>query len=774
MIRIMMKNKLYVAGLILAATFASCADESNELVSHNATVAVSAEMNSQSRTELGDDSKTITWCQGDQIYLFDADGKTAGKLNLTDGAGETTATFKGTVTGTFANVDKALYPVPTASGSEYTFDFPAERTWSENSAAPMIGDFSNNHVSFRNLAAMVRIALDGYAIDANSVLELTMIGQTVTGTATVDVTNEALTFADGGNTVTVTGFGDARFVDIPVPSGDYNGYTLSLNGIQISAAEGLLETLEKDDVLIIAKASSNSKEIANQANIDDLLKNNDDAEIINISLSEDVTVDVEAWKTDPIGGASITKVIIEGNGHTLTFNQTNSDWNNIILGNSDAILVLNNVNITNSGHNDGPWNRHDLNFACNVEMNSVISDKALAFKAGATLNNVTINDDNTSDTYAIWIQPNGQTVALDNCLIDMIGCTDGRGIKIDEQYVDSPSKVTLNVSNITFKTEEKSAIVVKSRAGADITLSNIDITEVEADKVCEVWVDEEAPTTYDLVKVIGGNKRLEGKEYYSDAEGNIIVSSAKGITDAINGFNRDVNIIFMNDIEGDAIALQKENVAITIDGNNHKLSGTITVDGKSATILTAGLTIKNLDFKAENISADACINMGAEGNNATRYICNLTVEGCTFDVPGAVGVKSYTGGDKNLTIKGCTATTNAHSLIQAKGIDGVLIEGCYVYSKNGMNFNNSVNVNVIGCEADVQGYAVRFGEGSAANGAAETYSIKNCTLKSACDDGDAVIILRGTADLATLTIENTTIEGTLEITNNATGATVNR
>ena len=45
-------------------------------------------------------------------------------------------------------------------------------------------------------------------------------------------------------------------------------------------------------------------------------------------------------------------------------------------------------------------------------------------------------------------------------------------------------------------------------------------------------------------------------------------------------------------------------------------------------------------------------------------------------------------------------------------------------------------------------------------------------MKSACDDGDAVIILRGTADYSTLTIENTTIDGTTQITNTATDAVV--
>ena len=214
------------------------------------------------------------------------------------------------------------------------------------------------------------------------------------------------------------------------------------------------------------------------------------------------------------------------------------------------------------------------------------------------------------------------------------------------------------------------------------------------------------------------------------------------------------------DIEGTVIVPQAQNGKITIDGNGHTLAGYIVVDGKSQTITTAGLTIKNLKFKAESISADACIRLG-DGTNATRYTCNVTVDGCTFDVPGAVGVKSYTGGDKNLTIKGCTATARTHSLVQAKGIDGVIVEDCHVYSKNGMNFNNSNNVSVIGCEADVKGYAIRFGEST--NSVVENYSITNCTLKSACEEAnDAVIVFRAGALDAVLNLTNTTLIGSRE------------
>lgn len=233
-----------------------------------------------------------------------------------------------------------------------------------------------------------------------------------------------------------------------------------------------------------------------------------DKETIVVNLTEDVTYDVAAWSNNGMGGASTETIVINGNGNTINFKNTNSDWNNIVTNNG-AKLIITNAHITNSGYNDGPWNRHDLNFACEVELIDVTSDKAFAFKAGATLKNVTVSDANTSDTYAIWIQPNGQTVTLDGVTIDMLDCTDGRGIKIDEQYVSNPKKVTLNVSNTTFKTEEKSAILVKCAAGAEVNLNNVDITGVEADKTNPVWVDEASASYADLVVVNGGTKIVE-------------------------------------------------------------------------------------------------------------------------------------------------------------------------------------------------------------------------------------------------------------------------
>lgn len=237
-----------------------------------------------------------------------------------------------------------------------------------------------------------------------------------------------------------------------------------------------------------------------------------------------------------------------------------------------------------------------------------------------------------------------------------------------------------------------------------------------------------------------------------------MVTTAKALQDAIDADK--TNIVLVKDIVGNVTVTQKPDVKITIDGNGNEFDGVITVDGKSATYTTAGLTIKNIKFVADSISADACIQLG-DGTNATRYTCNVTVDGCTFDVPEVVGVKSYTGGDKNVTITNCVATANAHSLAQLKGVDGVLVEKCTVNAVRGINFNNSLDVTVKDSTFDVQKYAVRFGE--SANDVVEEYVISNCTLTSANGDGDAAIVLRKGATNANLTLDKVTINAGIKM-----------
>lgn len=249
---------------------------------------------------------------------------------------------------------------------------------------------------------------------------------------------------------------------------------------------------------------------------------------------------------------------------------------------------------------------------------------------------------------------------------------------------------------------------------------------------------------------------------------NKIVDSADELQAALDAATGDYVIYVNGDITGDVTAPQKADVRVTIEGNGNAMNGAIVVNGQSKRYEAAGLTIKNIKFNSANSAPAAYINLG-DGNNATRYTNNVTVVGCTFDYTGTgdkVAIKSYTGGDCNLTLEDCTVNSGMHSLLQVTNVEkGLTITDCKVYSKNGINLNSTPSLNMSGCEFDTVGYCVRVGVNGSTNSG--NFTIADSTLKSANDDGDAVIILRGTMSGATVNLQGTTLVGTPDVSGEA-------
>ena len=499
-----------------------------------------------------------------------------------------------------------------------------------------------------------------------------------------------------------------------------------------------------------------------------------DKENIIIFLTSDVTYDVAAWDTDAMGGASTKTVTIYGNGHTITFNQTNSDWNNIAL-NNDAVLTINDAHITSIGYNNGPWNRHDLNFASPVVLNNVTTDKALAFKSDATLNNVTIKDANTSDTYAIWIQPNGQTVSIDGLVVDMLDCTDGRGIKIDEQYVAAPEKVTLTVKNATFKTEEKSAILVKSVAGADIVLENVDISSVKVDPIHAVWVDEASSDYADLVTVTGGKKIVEGSvnvTVISTAEELMALGGTKIKGICVLAADIDMTGKDMKPIQ---LASGAENT-LTFVGNNHTISnlnlvqdyqngmyvsGLFNILYSGAALNVENLTLTNVSSNSEKYAA------AVVAYNSTSLVINLNnvdVKGATVTAETVAALVSYSTGVVNMTdcdVSGLALTGETGRPEKVGALIGTANTAtCVVTVKNctnGTAYNlagrviNGATLVVDGVTmTPITGVEPKPYEGSCYDEGTNVVAYKDLTLK-----GDAYISIDNNASVA---VENVTAD----------------
>jgi hypothetical protein len=228
-----------------------------------------------------------------------------------------------------------------------------------------------------------------------------------------------------------------------------------------------------------------------------------------IELFKDARLEYGA--REAYGTASTDKVTIKGNGKTLTLHQTNTDWSSIGLKNADATFAFEDVNVvkTTVGGNTA-WNNHAINFSSKTELTNITFDNAIALSAGAKINGVTITE--AKEYYGIWIRANGQEVTIEDTTVTA-NTNGGRGIKISDQYIDAPQLVKLSVSNSTFNTAKKSAIIVGSKAGAEITIDKLNIENVQADKINAVWVDEGWAEHQDKVTVTGGTKILEGAVY---------------------------------------------------------------------------------------------------------------------------------------------------------------------------------------------------------------------------------------------------------------------
>lgn len=261
-------------------------------------------------------------------------------------------------------------------------------------------------------------------------------------------------------------------------------------------------------------------------------------------------------------------------------------------------------------------------------------------------------------------------------------------------------------------------------------------------------------------KITDNGGTITGNADYNMALLADVATMQKALNVAIDG----QGVKFAQNIEGNLTVPQSPGTKITVDGDNKTMKGYIVVDGKSSAYPTTGTTIKNVLFDASAISLEASVNLG-DGGNTTRYTNNVTVDNCTFTGNIAkAAVKSYAGGCKNLVVSNCKAE-GMHSLLQAANIQGITITGCEATTKNGINLNSSSNVTVENNTINVQGYAVRVGASGGTSGKIE---LEGNTLTSQCADGDAVVVLRGTAPAQVdLTMEKNAVSGTTHISGNA-------
>ena len=399
-----------------------------------------------------------------------------------------------------------------------------------------------------------------------------------------------------------------------------------------------------------------------------------DANIINVKMANDIVLPISSLGQMTggsgeykLGGEKTVSITIDLNGKKLSVDTTY--WSNLGAKNNNALFTIKNGTMTSS-QPTGTWNSYDLTFSnCDYVFENVTFEKAIAFdNAGksVSLKDVTINE--THDYYAMWITAAGQNVTIDGLTVNS---ANGRGIKIDEQYVGTPANVTLNIANSTFTTAKKAAILVKSVAGAEINVSNVNIANVAADNEFAVWVDEDAATYADKVVVNGALVKVEGAK---DA----IASSSTELAEAVQ--NGAKNVYLENGTytlasypAGLKLVGCGDNVVLDATGKQYGVHGDVTIENVEVRFSNANYT----GFQHTNVETyKNCTIVG----QPFLYGNDVTFEGCTFEQTSADAYNVWTYGAKNVKFVDCVFNSAGKSVLiyaekTSKG-QVALFEGC--------------------------------------------------------------------------------------------------
>lgn len=418
-----------------------------------------------------------------------------------------------------------------------------------------------------------------------------------------------------------------------------------------------------------------------------------DKENIAVSLGADIDLPITSLGQQTggsgeykLGGENTKAITIDLNGKKL--NVTTTYWSALGAKNDNALVTIKNGTMTSTGNSAGTWNAWDLRFSnCNYAFEGVDFEKAVALDnvgRSTSMKKVTITDTHNADTYGLWITAEGQTVTLEDCVIDMTPAFDGRGIKIDNQYVDDQKKVTLNVKNVTFKTEEKAAILVKSAAGAEINASELDITEVAADQTFAVWVDEEAAEDADKVVVDGALKKVEGDDKTvvantADAAGEAIAAGATNIylsegTYVIPAAAKGKTVTFIGTGDPEDVQVVVTKVGTVGENCDYGLDGS-TVTFENITITTNSSTY--IGYARCNGTYNNCIINGTY----TLY-GNSVFNNCTLNVSGDV-YNIWTWGAPTAEFNSCTFNSDGKALLLYGQANTKLTVNNCIFNDNG-------------------------------------------------------------------------------------------
>jgi len=211
--------------------------------------------------------------------------------------------------------------------------------------------------------------------------------------------------------------------------------------------------------------------------------------------------------------------------------------------------------------------------------------------------------------------------------------------------------------------------------------------------------------------------------------------------DAAASMTGNVTIEVLKDLIESVTVIQRKNLNLTIDGNDHKMeNATIGISGVGGGTGYDGqdtITIQNFKFVNSTAGADViyAFNSTLPGQTKNSNLHNLTVSKCEFTLTGDKVVAVRLHHDKNTTITGCKLT-GGHSLLQATGSRNVKIINTEINnSKNGISLVGDSECTIENSQINTTGYGVRIGNTDPAQA--------DVTIKNSAIDSAQPVVARG-------------------------------
>ena len=339
-----MKARFYLAMAAAALLMTNCSQDEPMAQSQGGTNTLTATIEGASRSAVTDGG-VFSWTSGDKISVYNGEGFT--EFTLSSGN-----TFTGepiTPSGV------AVYPAGTHQydGTTTKINMPATYTYGSTNA-PMLAEIgSGNNLQFKHLGGIMRFVVKGVPSSATLFTFTANSGITGDFEVTTDGENKkisATTVTENNKTVTIN-FTSADIKDvmtfyIPLPTGTYGGYTVSVGGKSHTTATTVENVINRGTLMLMPTFTypeSGNELVKGEDNM--VVLNGNENVSLPVANGEKVTVaiadDAEATLNLalPAGTTDGTVNISDGSAEN-TGSQTTSDGTlNVVAANVSTLNI---------------------------------------------------------------------------------------------------------------------------------------------------------------------------------------------------------------------------------------------------------------------------------------------------------------------------------------------------------------------------------------------------------------------------------------------------